>query len=491
MQMLFAGCCTLFSYFELPAQSSDHQSAFFELSGVIEGLSDSDQLILRFQSPRKLSFIDNDAPRFYNTTLDKTGAFRYKLPADESLYTISLEKRWDERFYFLNFIAFPGDSVNLQVNKQGDKQTIHFSGRGIAKYRCKEAISKIYEEMQDQLDEKLKNYSSFNFNSFMKEDHYLFFNRSMKILEKYRPALPINVYQRIKADIIGDTRMVILEDLLISYSKSDIKQKKELSKWYVRFNIPVYNIPDSILASSESYIQYLWATISVSLTLNHGDDQKFGTEDYYTEIKKNFSGLVRDKILIFLYFSGNPFFNKTEFSRDSCFVDALDWLRDPVFYKFLQNQLQIAKKGKAVFPFELEDMHGKMINLKDLHGKIVLLDVWYTGCSGCGRYAEELEKNIYPVFAKDTNIIFLSICGDRDKKTWLKSIETNRYTRKENLNVSTGELAFNHPFLKYYGFNGGPYSMIIDRRGNIFAFEPPKIDMDSLKRLIYEALSEP
>ncbi len=491
MQMIIAGCCTLFSYFELPAQSSDHQSAFFELSGVIEGLSDSNQLTLRFQDPRRLSYIDTDAPRFHNITLNKAGGFQYKLPADEPLYTISLEKRWDENFYFLNFIATPGDRINIKVYQKGDKQIIHFSGSGSVKYRCKEVISKIYKEMQDKWDEKLKNDNNFNFNSFIKEDHFIFFNRSMKILEKYRPLLPKNVYSRIKADIIGDTRMVILGDFLISYSKSDTKEKKELLKWYTRFNIPVRNLPDTILASSESYIQYLWRNITVSLTLNHRDDQKFGIVDYYTEIKKNFSGLVRDKILIFLYFLGNPFFNNTAFSRDSCFADALDWVRDPVFYKFLQNQLQIAKKGKAVLPLEMEDTHGKMINLKDLHGKIILLDVWYTGCSGCAGYAASLEKDIYPAFNKDTNIIFLSICGDRDKKTWLKSVETNRYTRKENLNVSTGELAFNHPFLKYYSFNGGPYSMIIDRRGYIFSFDPPKIDMDSLKKLIYEALMEP
>ena len=491
MQMIIAVCCTLFSYFELPAQSSVHQSAFFELSGVIEGLSDSDQLTLRFQSPRKLSFIDNDAPRFYNTTLNKAGAFRYKLPADEPLYTISLEKRRDETFYFIDFIASPADSVNLEVYKQGDKQIIHFSGRGVAKYRCKEAISKIYKEMQDQRDEKLKYDSSFNFDSFIKEDHNIFFNKSMKILEKYHSILPINVYRRIKADIIGDTRNVILEDLLISYSKSDINQKKVLAKWYSRYNMPVSNIPDTVLASSESYIQYLWRTVSVSATLNHMEFQKFSTLDLYTIVKSNFSGLVRDKILMELYLSGNSIFDKTEFSRDSCFADALDWVRDPEFYKFLQNQLQITKKGKAVLPFEMEDTRGKMIRLKDLYGKIILMDVWYTGCSGCASYAASLEKDIYPVFNKDTNIIFLSICGDRNKKTWLKSIETNRYTRKENLNVSTGELSFSHPFLKYYAFNGGPYSMIIDRRGNIFAFQPPKDDMDSLIKQIYEALKEP
>ncbi len=355
----------------------------------------------------------------------------------------------------MNFIASPGDSVNLEVNKQGDKQIIHFSGRGTVKYRCKEALHKIYKEMQDKWDDKLKNYSSFNFNSFMKEDHYIFLNRSMKILEKYRPILPINVYQRIKADIIGDTRIAISDDFLISYSNSDTMQKKVLRKWYSRFNMPINNISDTILASSESYIQYLWRTVSVSATLNHSDIQKFNTVDYYNIIKRNFSGLVRDKLLMQLYSYGNLFFEKTEFSRDSCFADALDWVRDPVIYKFLQNQLQIAKKGKAVLPLEMEDAHGKMINLKDLNGKIILLDVWYTGCSGCAGYAASLENSIYPLFEKDTNIIFLSICGDRDKKTWLKSMETNRYTRKENLNVSTGELAFNHPFLKYYGFNGG------------------------------------
>ncbi|HMC84842.1 MAG TPA: hypothetical protein VKI61_04925, partial [Chitinophagaceae bacterium] len=104
-------------------------------------------------------------------------------------------------------------------------------------------------------------------------------------------------------------------------------------------------------------------------------------------------------------------------------------------------------------------------------------------------YSYRLEKSVYPLFENNNEVVFLSLCGDKDKVTWLRSVEQELYTRRKNVNVYTNGLGFNHPFTKYYDFDGGPFSLLIDKKGCIFSGTPPTADMKALNDLIQQALN--
>jgi cytochrome oxidase Cu insertion factor (SCO1/SenC/PrrC family) len=158
--------------------------------------------------------------------------------------------------------------------------------------------------------------------------------------------------------------------------------------------------------------------------------------------------------------------------------------------KVLVNEWQSAHgKNKMAYNFALPDTRGKIVHMSDFKGKVVLIDIWFSGCGGCMEVAQQLKNTIYKQFSNNPNIVFVSISGDRDKPVWLESIREGKYTRTENVNLYTGGLAFDHPFMKYYSFYGGPYLMIIGKNGRIYNSNPPiHTGLDALAECLREAL---
>jgi thiol-disulfide isomerase/thioredoxin len=84
-------------------------------------------------------------------------------------------------------------------------------------------------------------------------------------------------------------------------------------------------------------------------------------------------------------------------------------------YNILHNQ---------PFPkIELEDTSGNLINTASFAGKTVYVDFWFTTCPPC---VSEIPyfKALQQEFAKDTNIVFLSICIENvnRKAAWKQMI---------------------------------------------------------------------
>ncbi|SEM76723.1 Thioredoxin-like [bacterium A37T11] len=132
-------------------------------------------------------------------------------------------------------------------------------------------------------------------------------------------------------------------------------------------------------------------------------------------------------------------------------------------------QVQGQQVGKPVPAFRLEDSEGHFINLADFEGKVVVIDIWYTGCSSCAYFYQHVLSGIENEFLSKNEVVFISVSTDKDRKCWLKSVAGGNYTSSKLINVYTGGKGFQHALLTFYDVERFPYLLIIDKKGNLHA----------------------
>lgn len=150
-------------------------------------------------------------------------------------------------------------------------------------------------------------------------------------------------------------------------------------------------------------------------------------------------------------------------------------------FEHVNNYLKI---GSAFYSFSLPDTTGKIHKLDDFKGKVVVLDFWFTGCSGC--------KTISPLIAKvedslkDQNVQFISVNVDT-KSIW--KIGIGEYSSKKSLQLYTEEQRFKHPLIKFAKISFYPRLIVLDKQGNIAGIPPsPYDDLDGFADYIKKLL---
>ena len=124
------------------------------------------------------------------------------------------------------------------------------------------------------------------------------------------------------------------------------------------------------------------------------------------------------------------------------------------------------------------------IELSDFTGKVVVLDFYFTGCRACKVLAPIMEKLEYEF--KGKQVIFIAISIDRNKSTWLSSVNQNLYSSPLSLNLFTSGNGADDPVIKHYNINSYPTLILINKDGRIGS-NPQSPLMDEgrdLKKLI-------
>ncbi|MEM6718157.1 MAG: TlpA disulfide reductase family protein [Bacteroidota bacterium] len=124
------------------------------------------------------------------------------------------------------------------------------------------------------------------------------------------------------------------------------------------------------------------------------------------------------------------------------------------------------KKGTASPKFvNFENYNGGTHSLDDFKGTFVFVDLWASWCGNCIGEIPYLKK-LETAF-EDSNITFVSISSDKDKKAWRKAI-------KENTLSGIQLLATDNSFHEAYGVYGIPRYILIDPEGNIVDHNTPR-----------------
>lgn len=118
--------------------------------------------------------------------------------------------------------------------------------------------------------------------------------------------------------------------------------------------------------------------------------------------------------------------------------------------------------GKAAPDFTEALPSGEMMSLSSLKGKVVLLDFWASWCGPCRRE----NPNVVALYKKykDDGFTVMSVSLDKSKEAWLAAIEKDGLIWPNHVS----DLAhWACKAAKLYGVSGIPFTVLIDREGNI------------------------
>lgn len=112
----------------------------------------------------------------------------------------------------------------------------------------------------------------------------------------------------------------------------------------------------------------------------------------------------------------------------------------------------------------LKTPKGKTITLSSLRGKYVLIDFWASWCGPCRKENPNVVR-IYNKY-KDKGFTVFSVSLDKDAEAWKRAIEADNLSWP---NHGSDLLMWDSPVREKYGFDGIPYTVLVDPDGNIVA----------------------
>ncbi len=139
----------------------------------------------------------------------------------------------------------------------------------------------------------------------------------------------------------------------------------------------------------------------------------------------------------------------------------------PMLDKFMKEQTAKLKGaagvGEVATNISGATPEGKTMSLLDLRGKYVLIDFWASWCGPCRRENPNVVR-LYEKY-KDKGFDILGVSLDTNKDKWVQAI------KKDNLNWHhiSDLKGWSSQLSKPYGVRGIPYTVLVDKEGNIIA----------------------
>lgn len=128
------------------------------------------------------------------------------------------------------------------------------------------------------------------------------------------------------------------------------------------------------------------------------------------------------------------------------------------------EQMKATAVGALAPEINLPTPDGKNIPLSSLRGKVVLIDFWASWCGPCRAENPNVVK-LYQA-KKDQGFDIYSVSLDKDKNAWIKAIEKDGLVWSSHVS----DLGYwNSSVVKQYGFQGIPFTVLVDREGKIVA----------------------
>ncbi|HMU47861.1 MAG TPA: TlpA disulfide reductase family protein [Chitinophagaceae bacterium] len=201
--------------------------------------------------------------------------------------------------------------------------------------------------------------------------------------------------------------------------------------------------------------------------------------DIYKELMDVYKGELRDRVLVF--FALNILNRK---AGQGIFNDIISNIETSYYREVLDIHGDNNLVGKPAYNFSLEDTSGRLVKMEEFMGKVAFVDFWFTGCAGCNQYYDKVLAKVEEHFKGNSNVIFVAISIDTDKKRWMEGIRSGKYTSPEVVNLYTNGKGEAHPVIENYRVLSYPRPVLIDRNGNIFSNNNDELRSGGAEKLI-------
>ncbi len=433
---------------------------------IIEGKTDSAYKVDLVIASKLMSFINK-----FSTTRSITvqnGRFSFHIPGLQEPTNTRLIFFYPSGKMFIleNYLVEPGDSVYIQQTKTAAA----FFGRSSPSFNCQFQMSQVKMANRFFANEQADLYKECDTRSKIVDSYY---QLKKAVLEGYEGRLSEKMYQLLQTEIYYEKQKTNLgiATTYLSYSRDSI-QKSSVIRYYTDHYLSdqLDTNNSNLKLYSKFYIEYVLTKLELNCItrflqnpatrLSRSDI----TNAVYHEIGQQRNSLLNQKIL-------TSFFVKKIVITENVgkqIEETIKKITDPTLLEIM-TIIQRRTKGAKAYDFSLPDSKGKIVRLADFRGKVVVLDCWYTGCIACSAMALVLK----PIAQKkDSNVVFITISIDKDKKTWLESLKSGKYSSDDEINVYTEGKGDSTEIMRHYMTGGYPLIIVIDRFGKIFAVNP-------------------
>lgn len=139
--------------------------------------------------------------------------------------------------------------------------------------------------------------------------------------------------------------------------------------------------------------------------------------------------------------------------------------------KFIEMQKQqeelvanLLKPGSSAPEIALTNPDGRLIKLSSLKGKYVLIDFWASWCGPC-RKENPTVVALYNKY-RDKGFDIYSVSLDKDKEKWMQAIQQDGLIWSSHV---SDLLMWNSSVVPLYGINSIPFTVLLDKSGNVIA----------------------
>lgn len=456
----------------------------------------------------------------------RNGCFTFSFSKEQAISPFVIDFYYKKLIQWtITYYAEPSDEIEITVTKGLDTNLKHkigpllFSGKGAAKYKVCELLSKMNADLSARVVRKYTNefgvpnyknndgieirsskgkiesadyYKSSEFKEYLSS---MFKNLKMGLesahdtLAKYEKQLGKKITAFYSYELCYDLTFLSITKFLLGRATTTATKEAIIDFYFSKIDFLRPKLPNDSLfkyggkyRSSMSY--YLMYKVYLE---NKGNMLSFNVQ--YDAIKEVNNKELRDILLTKYFVDGiyDGFINNWN-TKDSCLNDALKIIKNTELVSALRQQL-IFKKGEKMYDFSFLDSTGKNVTLKDLKGKVFVLDFYYYGCGACATFAQRFEKEVYPEFSDNPNFKVLSVNVDRKRDSWMKAVNSGLYTQPSYLNLSTG-VAFNHPIFKHYKISGLPWILLINKDGRVIDYHIFNKTSSDIKNMIRQTLSK-
>lgn len=434
--------------------------------------------------------------KYVPVKVNSNGDFKFELPDYKKPYKFDIGlRRIDGSIYFGSggdgrYYVESGDNVRIRFIKNGQSDSISFTGHGSEKYNLVEKLN--YWKAAFQKERPVSYFVSEKDSNKLK----IQINETANWAEKSTDYC-INLINR-TAGINPEMKDIIKQEYLWwerdFLSNLDFlyrrNSKNPIMQNILQQNFNTYKGKFYLHPNALSYLCPLFIGSLVEwehLNLLHSNNSEQVTlKNLYQVVSENYSGLVKEMMLarIIIHPPSDITYSPSDFDY---LVDDLMKNLSTSFLKEAVTELVRLKKGANVFDGVFTKIDGQKLDLKSLHGKAVLIDVWFLGCSGCANFHQRFHKEIYPLL-KAKRFVYLSINIDKAKQNWIKGIASGLYTSNEYTNVSTNGLGLDNLFMKYYNIKGAPTLLLLDSEGKIYGQPTQNLTNHDVSLWINEAL---